>query len=610
MILKLLILGAAGYAAFCAYWQAFSLWFADFFAYQNMRQAYLLGPWVFGVALAFAVIQTAQLLPSLTPSSTSSSGLWSTSFGRRVTGRAASAALVLGMAGCLAGVLLPFAGALWPLMVLTIVPSFMTRTRAKIALGRSTRPLRRFLRARLVGLGGSANFSGILDEWANPWQPGQILLGASLYDPAWKIGIADDRHQITIATTRAGKGRSAIIPNLLTWPGSALVIDPKGQNAVVTALARGDGGAGLSESLGQKVRIVDPLGAVADARLQKYIARFNPLTELVPSASDYIERIDMITDALVVPDVNTKDNFFESSARAIISAVIDYAMRSPKVPKEDRHLGTVRELLIHPDGLPIDEMLEMGGLAQAGAALVSRAGDNAAGDVQATAITNTKWLDSAGMRRTLSASDFSLRDLNNGDTTVYLVLPPQYIDIHGQFLRLFVQTALQEAPAEPNKEHATLYVLDEFYALGRLQQISKAAGLMAGYGVKLWPFIQNIGQVEELYPKNWESLLGNAGQWQVFAVNDATTARYLSERLGKRVNWRKMRGPNGYSWEPAGAAHLRDPLEFARASSRGSDNLVVFTAEGDAFLLKRTPYDKMFPADRYTPDPFEAGRQR
>ncbi len=129
--------------------------------------------------------------------------------------------------------------------------------------------------------------------------------------------------------------------------------------------------------------------------------------------------------------------------------------------------------MIHPDGPPLDEMAELGGLAQAGAAGVRRAGNNAAGDVVSTAIAHTKWLDSMGMQRALAASDFSLRDLNDGNTTVYLVLPPQYLDVHGRFLRLFVNLALQAAAEGHKRKYATLFLLDEFYALGRLQQVAK-----------------------------------------------------------------------------------------------------------------------------------------
>jgi type IV secretory pathway TraG/TraD family ATPase VirD4 len=257
--------------------------------------------------------------------------------------------------------------------------------------------MRWFIGGRHVGLGGTARFSGLMDEWANPWQPGQILLGASLYDPKWLVGIEDDRHITTIATSRGGKGRSVIIPNLLTWPGSALVIDPKGQNACVTALKRGQGGNGLVECLNQTVRIVDPLGEIRDPKLLKYIARFNPLAELDPAAADYSERVDLIGDALVVP-TSSKDSFFDNSAKSLISGIIDYVMISKDIGYDERNLATVRGLLIHPDGPPLEEMAELGGLAQAGAAGVLQAGKNAAGDVISTAIAHTKWLDSAGMQ--------------------------------------------------------------------------------------------------------------------------------------------------------------------------------------------------------------------
>jgi hypothetical protein len=68
-----------------------------------------------------------------------------------------------------------------------------------------------------------------------------------------------------------------------------------------------------------------------------------------------------------------------------------------------------------------------------------------------------------------------------------------------------------------------------------------------------------------------------------------------------------MRGPEGYDWELAGTANLRDAQELAKATSRASGNMAVFTETGEAFLLRRTPYDKLFPRGRYMPDPFESG---
>ena len=72
----------------------------------------------------------------------------------------------------------------------------------------------------------------------------------------FEVGVTDDRHAMTIAGSRAGKGRAAIIPNMLRYPGSVLAIDPKGELALATAQVR-------ATSLGQRVCVLDPFGTTA-----------------------------------------------------------------------------------------------------------------------------------------------------------------------------------------------------------------------------------------------------------------------------------------------------------------------------------------------------------
>ncbi len=76
-------------------------------------------------------------------------------------------------------------------------------------------------------------------------------------------------------------------------------------------------------------------------------------------------------------------------------------------------------------------------------------------------------------------------------------------------------------------------MLDEFAALGHMQVIERAAGLMAGYGVKLWTVLQDLTQLKRDYRESWETFLGNAGTMQFFGNSDATTCRYVSEMIGK-----------------------------------------------------------------------------
>jgi type IV secretion system protein VirD4 len=171
-----------------------------------------------------------------------------------------------------------------------------------------------------MGVGGSSGFAGLLEEWANPWKPGMILLGASMHDRRWLVGVKDDRHMLTISSTGGGKGRSAILPNLLSYPGSVLCLDVKGQNAAVSARAR--------QELGQKIRIVAPMGAPEG--VEDMVAGFNPLAELNPASPDYAEQVDLIADALVIPG-DARSQFWDENARTVIAGLIDYIVRVPVV---------------------------------------------------------------------------------------------------------------------------------------------------------------------------------------------------------------------------------------------------------------------------------------
>ena len=562
------------------------------------------------------------------------SGLWTTAFMRRLVGIAADGVLYLAVAWVLWLLFerfrpdIPIASwvslagqdaglvrlLLWPFLAACVLRLFLETRRLKPPIGRLTAPVRNLVRSRFVGMGGSSRFGGLLDDWAHPWRLGQLMLGSSLYSPGWKVGRSDDRHFITIATSRSGKGRSGVIPNLLTWPGSALVIDPKGQNAAVTAAARGQGGGRVKKGMGQAVYIVDPFAELKGAGVELPTHRFNPLAEIDLAALDVVEQIRNITDALIVPNPKGVD-FWDRSAATLISGVIAFVLVHTGLPPAEKNLTAVRMILKmlgnkdireHAAGLP-----SPGGLAKAAMSMLETAGEDAEGDIIATALSHTDWLDSVAMVKALFASDFSLSELKARTATVYLVLPPQYLDQHGRFLRLFVNLALQAVGQGKKQRYPILMVLDEFYALGRMQLVAKAAGQLAGYGVKLWPIVQNLGQIEELYPDNWETFLGNAGMWQVFAVNDQTTARYLSERLGQHIVWRKQRVFDGQKyneeWTPHGASFLRTSVELSRETSRDSGNQVVFVEGGDSFLLRRRPYDKTFPRSAYSPDPFESG---
>lgn len=118
---------------------------------------------------------------------------------------------------------------------------------------------------------------------------------------------------------------------------------------------------------------------------------------------------------------------------------------------------------------------------------------------------------------------------------MYICLPARFIPTHARFLRLVLNLILYRMEAQglgkPVCGHPVLCILDEIAALGRLDAIEKAAGLMAGYGVKIWSVWQYLGQLKNLYRQSWETFLGNAGILQFFANSDMTTLDWLSKRL-------------------------------------------------------------------------------
>ncbi|MCG7492498.1 type IV secretory system conjugative DNA transfer family protein [Thalassobius sp. Cn5-15] len=124
------------------------------------------------------------------------------------------------------------------------------------------------------------------------------------------VSYKGDRHLLTVAPTRAGKGTTQIIPNLLTYGGSALVIDPKGENAFATAERR--------QQMGQEIQIVDPWAITPLDDLQ--VSSFNPLDWLDTTDPDLPENAMLLASALVV-EGNSKDPFWDEEAKALLQGL-------------------------------------------------------------------------------------------------------------------------------------------------------------------------------------------------------------------------------------------------------------------------------------------------
>lgn len=175
-------------------------------------------------------------------------------------------------------------------------------------------------------------------------------------------------------------------------------------------------------------------------------------------------------------------------------------------------------------------------------------GHNERGGVLSTARRNTRFLGTPRIRKALETTSFDIDALkmSQGGMSIYLCLPARMFPTHARFLRLAVSLMLYRMEeiglAKPANGHSVLFILDEFASLGHLEMLEKAAGLMAGYGVKLWPIVQDLTQMKKHYRESWETFLANAGTMTFFANSDLTTLEWLSKRMGETEVIRESKG--------------------------------------------------------------------
>lgn len=335
---------------------------------------------------------------------------------------------------------------------------------------------------------------------------------------------------MTIASTRGGKGVSLIVPTLLRYRASCIVIDPKGENAWITAKYR-------RENLGNKTIILDPWGEVnrryGDFVGEKeQIATFNPLSVLDPASEHYADDVAYIADALIINE--GKDPHWDNSARELVAGLISFCVESFG---EAASLPMVRLLL----SKPLEEISGIAAEAQKfGPESVSArklgrfvVESKEVGSIVSTALTQTAFLDSATLSENLAQSSFSFEDLVNGYATIYLVLPVDKLYTYGRWFRLMVSLGIRTVARNNKKLPApVLFLLDEFGTIGKLSAVAQAFGLMAGLQLCLWAFVQDLNQLKRDYPDEWETFIANCEVLTAFDVMDQFTAKYLSEMLG------------------------------------------------------------------------------
>ncbi len=442
------------------------------------------------------------------------------------------------------------------------------------------------------------------------------------------VGIGDDRHVVLCAGSRAGKGRSVLVPTLLEYGGSVFAIDPKGELADITARRR--------HELGQRVCLVDPFGITA-TRLADLRTGFNPMGLLRWGSDSLIEDAALIADALVPGE--KRDPHWDDSARILIEGLLLHVATGEEYEGR-RNLATVRGLLMRGaeyvtlKGKVVDGMAGVALKMAANAAvleaaaegnyvqkLVSEVIEGAANDfferpkaerggVLSTARRHTKFLDYPAIARSVAEQGkdarqtFDLTQLKTENLTVYVCLPPGHMGTCSRWFRLFVNMAIEAMQRETTKpDIPVLAILEEFHVLGHMRQLEVAAGLIAGYGMKLMIVLQDLTQLKRHYSEGWETFLGNAGVLMFFGNADLTTLEFISKRCGTTslvvergsdvTTAGALQGQTGKSW----SVEVRELITAEEASrlfgrDDGKQRALVIRTGMPPMIVQRVKYDR------------------
>ena len=351
-------------------------------------------------------------------------------------------------------------------------------------------------------------------------------------------------HVLCFAPTRSGKGVGLVVPTLLTWPGSAIVHDIKGENWMLTAGWRARFG---------RVLLFDPTNAAS--------AAYNPLLE-VRKGEWEVRDVQNIADVLVDPEgALERRNHWEKTSHSLLVGAILHVLYA----EADKTLAGVANFLSDPRR-PIETTLRAMmttphlGKASVHPVIASSArellnkSDNERSGVLSTAMSFLGLYRDPVVATVTRRCDWRIRDLVEGKApaTLYLVVPPSDISRTKPLVRLILNQIgrrLTEDLEAKGRRHRLLLMLDEFPALGRLDFFESALAFMAGYGLKSFLIAQSLNQIEKAYGQN-NSILDNCHVRVSFASNDERTAKRVSDALGTATEMRSMKNYAGHRLSP------------------------------------------------------------
>lgn len=345
--------------------------------------------------------------------------------------------------------------------------------------------------------------------------------------PKWfgrYLSNGDQPHSLIVAPTRAGKGVGVVVPTLLTYPGSIIALDVKGELFELTSRAR--------KAAGHRIYKFSPFDI--EGRTHGY----NPILDLVdmPPERRFAETRRLAVN-LIVSKNKGAEGFIDGARDLFVAGVLACIERGTPT------IGAVYDLFAQPG----EKYKLFARLAQDSKNIESqRIFDNMASNDTKILTSYTSILGDSGLnlwadpliKAATTTSDFSVHDLRRKRSTIYICVSPNDLEVIAPLIRLFFQqvvSVLQRAMPARDERHEVLFLMDEFKHLGRLEAIETAITTIAGYKGRFMFIIQSLSALTGGYEEaGKQNFLSNTGIQIFMATADDETPTYISKAIGER----------------------------------------------------------------------------
>ncbi|WP_133408175.1 type IV secretory system conjugative DNA transfer family protein [Parashewanella tropica] len=387
------------------------------------------------------------------------------------------------------------------------------------------------------------------------------------------LQFAGQQHVLMSAPTRSGKGVGVVIPNLLSWQDSVVVLDIKQENWHISA--------GFRKEHGQHCFLLN----LAPRNYQSH--RWNPLYYISNDPSFRINDIQKIGQMLF-PNIDNEAPVWQASARSLWLGLVLYLIESPPLPVT---MGEMLRLLTQGDEylaqqleLRLDSNVSLSSQCLLALKEYLDTPERTRGSVRKSFTSALELFYNPVIDAVTACNDFDLRQIRQQKMSIYVGVTPDDLSRLSPLINLFFQQLIdlntRELPEQnPQLKYQVLLLLDEFAAIGKVGILSKGISYVAGYGLRLLTIIQSPAQLREIYGHDSaETLMDNHALQIVFAPKNPKVAREISDSLGtstinNRSRSRQLSGKGGKS--ESVSDHGRALMLPQELMQMGADNAIL-----------------------------------